>query len=42
MYKRFEIITNKTKVNLVNIGSIEKDSSENLSATIYYWEICIE
>lgn len=42
MYKRFEIITNKTKVNLVNIGSIEKDSSENLSATIYYWEVCIE
>lgn len=42
MYKRFEIITNKTKVNLVNIGSIEKDSSENLSATIYYWEVCVE
>ena len=42
MYKRFEIITNKTKVNLVNIGSIEKDSSESLSATIYYWEVCVE
>lgn len=42
MYKRFEIITNKTKVNLVNIGSTEKDSSENLSATIYYWEVCVE
>lgn len=42
MYKRFEIITNKTKVNLVNLSSIEKDSSENLSATIYYWEVCVE
>ena len=42
MYKRFEIITNKAKVNLVNLGSIEKDSSENLSATIYYWEVCVE
>lgn len=42
MYKRFEIITNKAKVNLVSLGSIEKDSSENLSATIYYWEVCVE
>jgi len=42
MYKRFEIITNKAKVNLVNLDSVEKDSPENLPATIYYWEICIE
>ena len=42
MYKRFEIITNKTKINLVNLGSVEKDSSENLPATIYYWEACIQ
>lgn len=42
MYKRFEIITNKTKVNLTNLGLVEKDSSENLPATIYYWEVCIE
>lgn len=42
MYKRFEIITNKTKVNLVNLSSVERDSSENLPATIYYWEICVE
>ena len=42
MYKRFEIITNKTKINLVNLSSVEKDSSENLPATIYYWEICVE
>ena len=42
MYKRFEIITNKTKVNLVNLGSVERDSSENLPATIYYWEVCVE
>lgn len=42
MYKRFEIITNKTRVNLTNLGLVEKDSSENLPATIYYWEVCIE
>ena len=42
MYKRFEIITNKTKINLVNLGNVEKDSSENLPATIYYWEVCVE
>jgi len=42
MYKRFEMITNKTKINLANLGSVEKDSSENLPATIYYWEVCIE
>lgn len=42
MYKRFEIITNKTRVNLTNLGLVEKDSSENLLATIYYWEVCIE
>ena len=42
MYKRFEIITNKAKVNLTNLGLVEKDSSENLPATIYYWEVCIE
>lgn len=42
MYKRFEIITNKTKVNLANLGLVEKDSSENLPATIYYWEVCVE
>ncbi len=41
MYKRFEIITNKTKIDLVNLGSVEKDSSESLPATIYYWEICV-
>lgn len=42
MYKRFEIITNKTKINLVNLGNVEKGSSENLPATIYYWEVCVE
>ena len=42
MYKRFEIITNKAKVNLTNLGLVEKDSSENLPATIYYWEVCVE
>ena len=42
MYKRFEMITNKTKINLVNLGNVEKDSSENLPATIYYWEVCVE
>lgn len=42
MYKRFEIITNKAKVNLVNLSCTEKDSPENLPATIYYWEVCIE
>lgn len=26
MYKRFEIITNKTRVNLTNLGLVEKDS----------------
>ena len=42
MYRRFEIITNKTKINLVNLDSVDKDSSENLPATIYYWEVCVE
>jgi hypothetical protein len=42
IYRNFDIITNKAKISLTNINSVEEDSGESLPATIYYWEICIE
>jgi hypothetical protein len=38
-YKRFEVLTNKAKVNLLDISGIEDDTEYNLEGTIYYWEI---
>jgi hypothetical protein len=38
-YRKFELITNKARVNLKDASNIYPDSTANLEATIYYWEI---
>lgn len=39
MYSLFDIITNKAHVHLKDLDLIEKDSKENMSATIYHWKV---
>jgi hypothetical protein len=41
-YKRFEVLTNKARVDLLNIRGNNDDSKYNFKGTIYYWEICGE
>jgi hypothetical protein len=38
-YVNFDIITNKARVNLLDILNVEDDSEHNIDATIYYWEL---
>lgn len=38
-YARFELMTNKARVNIKDIVKVTDDSGYNLEGTIYYWEI---
>lgn len=41
IYTRFEIITNKVHLNLLNLSTANLDEKENFSGTIYIWEVTI-
>ena len=41
IYTRFEIITNKVILDLLNISTVKQDEKEDFSGTIYIWEVTI-
>lgn len=41
IYTRFEIITNKVTLDLLNLPIIKQDEKEDFSGTIYVWEVTI-
>ena len=41
IYTRFEIITNKVILNLLDLRTIKQDEKEDFSGTIYIWEVAI-
>lgn len=42
IYVKFDIITNKARVDIKQISSIHDDSEESLGGTIYYWKMRID
>lgn len=41
IYTRFEIITNKAILNLLDLQTVKQDEKEDFSGTIYIWEVTI-
>jgi len=41
IYTRFEIITNKAILNLLDLQTVRQDEKEDFSGTIYVWEVTI-
>ena len=38
-YTRFEMLTNKAWVDMLNLGATVKDSVDNFEGTVHYWEM---